>query len=156
MKKKNGSGVDETASRPAQKKRVARLYKVYEKAQDKLDQFRGQHEEVFEHFSQLANERNVALDQAKRAMRETGIGMGPIEVIEQATRVFDGKYLYTKFKEQKELRSELVNVEFKVNAKGFDRLVQAGDIDPKIASRAVIDIKRIKKALHVPSEIVID
>ena len=138
------------------KKRVARLFSVYDKAQQKLDTFRAQHEAVFEQFVQLANERNVALDQVKRAVRETGVEVGPMEVSISRKRIFDGEYLYKRFKGRKELRQAVVKLEFKVDSKGFDHLVQAGEIDAATAQRAVVEIKESNRVLHAPVEIVVD
>lgn len=137
-------------------KRVKRLYNVYDKAQQKLDAFRAQHEDVFERFSQLANERNVALDQAKRAVRETGVEVGMMEVSISRKRIFDGEYLYKRFKNRKDLRKAVVALDFKVDTKGFDHLVQAGEIDAPTAQRAVLEIKESNRVLHAPNEIVVD
>lgn len=137
-------------------KRVKRLYEVYDRAQRKLDMFRNEHEEVFERFVQLANERNVALDQVKRAVRETGIEVGMMEVSVSRRRVFDGEYLYKRFKNRKDLRKSLVSLEFKVDTKGFDQFVQAGEIDAGTAQRAILEIKESNRVLHAPSEIVVD
>lgn len=142
-------------SDPSQK-RVKRLYGVYEKAQQKLDMFRNEHEEVFEKFVQLANERNVALDQVKRAVRETGVEVGMMEVSISRKRIFDGEYLYKRFKNRKDLRKAVVSLEFKVDTKGFDHLVQAGEIDAGTAQRAVVEIKESNRVLHAPNEIVVD
>jgi hypothetical protein len=138
------------------KQRVTRLYNTYDKAQHKLDSFRASHEEVFEKFVQLANERNVALDQVKRAVRETGVEVGMMEVSISHKRIIDGEYLYKRFKNRKDLRQAVVKLKFEVDTKGFDHLVQAGEIDAATAQRAVLEIKESNRVLHAPNEIVVD
>ena len=137
-------------------KRVKRLYGIYDRAQQKLDLFREEHEEIFERFTQLTNERNVALDQVTRAVRENGVGVGMMEVSVSNKRVFDGEYLYKKYKNNKALRSEILDIQFKVNVKGFDKKVQSGDIDVETAKRAVVDIQRSNRVLNAPKEMVVD
>jgi hypothetical protein len=138
------------------KKRVARLWSNYDRAQRRLDSFRAQHEDVFEKFVQLANERNVALDQVTRAVRETGIPVGMMEVSIKRKRIIDGEYLYNRFKNRKDLQAAVVNLEFKVNTKGFDQLIQAGEIDAETAQRAVLEIQESNSVLHAPKEMVVD
>ena len=70
--------------------------------------------------------------------------------------MFDGEYLYKKYKNNKALRSEILDIQFKVNVKGFDKKVQSGDIDVETAKRAVVDIQRSNRVLNAPKEMVVD
>jgi hypothetical protein len=138
-----------------ERKRIDRLYKIYGKAQQELDEFQAHHESIFERFSQIVNERNVALDQLKRGCRETGLSAGPLEVSVQRTRVFDGKRLWEIYRERKDLRNAIVTREYKVDTKAFDQLVQAGEITADVAQEVITEIKTTYKVLHSPPELVV-
>lgn len=139
----------------SEKKRVERLAREYKKAQDVLEDYIGEYDDIFEQYSILANERNVRLDKLKRAVRETGISAGPLEVSISRSRTFDGKFLFEHFADRVDIQQALVEVVFKVNTSNFDALVQAGEIQAGEAQRAVTGVKTTHRVLHAPPDIVV-
>ena len=136
------------------KRRVDRLAREYRKAQEAVDDYVNEYEDIFEQFSVLANERNIRLDKLKRAVRETGIAAGPLEVSASRRREFDGKFLYHHFKDREDIQKALVEVQFKVNTSKFVALVLSGEIEADEAQQAVLGVKTIYRVLHSPPEIV--
>lgn len=138
-----------------EQKRVQRLAREYQKAQADLDEFISEYEDIFDQYSIKANERNVRLDKLKRAVRETGISAGGLEVSMSRKRVFDGKFLFEHFADRVDIQQALVEVQFKVNTSNFDALVQAGEIQASEAQKAVLKIQTTNRVLHAPPEIVV-
>jgi polyhydroxyalkanoate synthesis regulator phasin len=138
-----------------EKKAVDRLAKEYQRAQNNLDEFVAEYENVFDEYSIRANERNVRLDKLKRKVRETGLSAGPLEVSISRRRVFDGKRLYDMLVDREDIRKALVQIEFKVNTSNFDAMVQAGEISATEAQAAVKEIKATNRVLHTPPDIVV-
>ena len=138
-----------------EKKAVDRLAKEYQKAQNALDEFVGEYEDIFDEYSIKANERNVRLDKLKRKVRATGISGGPLEVSISRRRVFNGKLLYDMLTDREDIQKAIVEIDYKVNTSNFDTLVQAGEIPATEAQAAVKEIKVTYRVLHAPPDIVV-
>jgi chromosome segregation ATPase len=135
------------------KRKVQRLTRAYNKAQEELDNYQEEYEDILAEFEKLAIERNIALDKLKRGCKEARISSGPFEIVTQRNRVFDGNYLYDSI-EDDEIRDAVVQIQYKVQPAMFDKFVQAGGIDAKTAQKSISEIKEIVKALNSPPEIV--
>lgn len=142
-------------SKTPDRKRVDRLAREYRKAQEALDEYVDEYDDIFEEYSIKATERNVRLDKLKRAVRETGIAAGPLEVSIQRKRIFDGRFLYEHFSDRRDVQQALVEVQFKVNTTNFDHLVQAGEIQADEAQKAVKEVKTTHRVLHSPPDVVV-
>jgi len=138
-----------------EKKAVDRLARNYRKAQNALDEFIAEFEDIFDEYSVKANERNVCLDKLKRKVRETGISAGPLEVSVSRKRVFDGEKLFKMFADRVDMQQALVEINFKVNTSNFDAMVQAGEIQAAEAQAVVKEVKTTHRVLHAPPEIVV-
>jgi hypothetical protein len=135
------------------KRKVSRLAKKYQKAQDNLDAFTETNAEFFETYSVLAIDRNIKLEKLRRAVKSTGIAAGPLNVAPSGRRSFDGLYLYKKFADRPDIQEALVTIEYKVDRRRFDALVQTGEIEPKTASKAITSVVPINSVLNSPPDI---
>lgn len=131
-------------------KRVRRLEKKYEKANDELRNFEEQHADVFDEMRKLATLREAVLQELEIAVRETRIGAAGMQISIVPKREFDGAYLYEAFKHDPATRDRLVRVEYKVVSKEFDSLQKLGLIRASIADRAVTDVKEEVRVNHRP------
>lgn len=136
-----------------ERKRVERLAREYKRSQEKIDAFVEWHEEIFDEYRALAIDRNIKLDKYKRALRETGVSAGPLEVSKSRKRIFDGEYLFNRFSDDKEIQQALIEVEYKVNKANFDAFVQSGRIEVKDAQKAIKKVTESNRVLHSPPEI---
>lgn len=152
-KKASQELLDRKVGSEKSRRKVQRLARAYQKAQDELDHYQEEYEDILENFEKLAIERNIALDKLKRGCKESRISAGPIEISTQRNRVFDGEYLYNTI-EDEEIRDNVVTIQYKVQPAVFDKLVQSGTIDAKTAQKSITRINEIVRALNTPPEIV--
>lgn len=131
-------------------KRVRRLEKKYEKANDELREFEEQHADIMDELRKLATLREAVLQELEIAVRETGIGAAGMQITLIPKREFDGAYLYDTFKDDPDIRDRLVKVEYKVVPKEFDSLQKMGLISGRIADRAITDVKETTRVDHRP------
>lgn len=143
---------EKTKDSKSAKRKVDRLAKSYREAQEALDEYQEEYEDILDGFEKLAIERNIALDKLKRGCKDARMSAGPLEIVVQKNRVFDGKYLYDKL--DGDIRDKIVEVQYKVKPAIFDKFVQSGDIEPKMAKKSVAEMKEVIKALNSPPEIV--
>ena len=144
---------EKTAGAKSAKRKVERLARAYRQAQTALDNYHEEYEDILAEFERLAIERNIALDKLKRGCKETKMSAGPFDIIVSQTREFDGGYLYESLDDS--IRDEVVEIQYKVKPKMFDKYVQSGHIITKIAQKAVVGTSESPKALNGPKEIVL-
>jgi len=131
-------------------KRVRRLEKKYEKANQDLRNFEEANSNVFDELRKLATLREAVLQELEIAVRETRIGAAGMQVSIIAKREFDGEYLWKAFEGVPDTRDRLVKIEYKVNTKEFDSLQRSGMINSRIADKAVVDVKDQIRIDHRP------
>jgi hypothetical protein len=131
-------------------KRVRRLEKKFEKANQDLRDFEEDHAEIFDELRKLATLREAVLQELEIAVRETRIGAAGMQVTIVPRREFDGAYLWKAFEGVPDTRDRLVHIEYKVNTKEFDSMQRAGMISGRIAEKAVVDVKDQVRIDHKP------
>lgn len=131
-------------------KRVKRLEKKYQKANEELRKFEEDHADIFDELRKLATLREAVLQELVTAVRETRINAAGMQVTIVPKREFDGEYLWNAFKNDPATRDRLVRLEYKVVTKEFDSLQRQGLIRGSIADRAVTDVKDEVRINHQP------
>ena len=137
----------------AGRKRVNRYYRKFKEAQEKLNKFMMDNEEVIEQFDALSDEYNACLDKLQRACREEEFGIGPISVSHRESPVFNGEYLYKILENQPEIRDELITVQYKVKKPVFERLAKSGVLSSAQSKKAVADVKHSVALSGVPESV---
>lgn len=137
----------------AGRKRVNRYYRKFKEAQERLNKFMMDNEEVMEQLDGLSDEYNACLDKLQRACREEEFGIGPISVAHRQSPVFNGEYLYKLFENQPEIRDEMITIQYKVKKPVFERLAQSGMITNAQAKKAVTEVKHSVALSGVPESV---
>lgn len=136
-------------------KRVKRLERKFQKANEELRQFEEDHADIFDEMRKLATLREAVLQELETAVRETRIGAAGMQITVVPMREFDGEYLWDAFKHDPQTREKLIRVSYKVNTKEFDSLQRLGLINGRVADRAVVDVKEQVRIDHRPKSFVL-
>lgn len=116
-------------------KPVARAEAAFYEAQDALNEFKEENEEFMTELARLVDIRERARERLIAAVTDHRFGAGGLRISRSVPRVFDGELLFTSL--PKEIRDEVVTVNYKVDRKKFDRAVEEGRIDQATAEAAV-------------------
>lgn len=136
-------------------RRVARLEKKFQQANDALRRFEEENSEVLDELRKRATLREAVLQELETAVRETRLTAAGMQVSVVARRDFDGKYLWDEFANDPELRDRFVKVEYKVVAREFDSLQRRGLIKASIVEKAVVDVKDEVRLLNRPKSFIL-
>lgn len=94
-------------------KRVKRLERKFQKANEELRQFEEDHADIFDEMRKLATLREAVLQELETAVRETRIGAAGMQITVVPMREFDGEYLWDAFKHDPQTREKLIRVDRK-------------------------------------------
>lgn len=147
-------------------KKVSRYYKKFRDAEEAVDsylnevggalaesQYISEPSDFLEALEKRIDDREVARVQLERVVREEQTGIGPITVQNRTVVSYDGAYLYDLFKDNPEVRDQLVEVQYKVKSSAFTKLAHEGTINAKQAGKAVTGRKNTVALRGVPTKI---
>lgn len=121
---------------------VDELQDRFDELGQRIEQLKRENPEVFAELKELLSEQNSVLDQMTTLCRQLELSTLMVTATPSFKREFDGRKLHKALAGFPELRKRVINIEYRVIAKEYDRAVQKGEIDETVASTAIKSLAR--------------
>lgn len=122
------------AGKAAQRVRDAEA--TFYAAHEELVGWEDAHEDLMSEFRTRVDARETAREVLELAVSDTGLPGGGMQVVPVKKRTFNGERLHYLI-EDEELRNRLVQLQYKVITKEFDKALDTGELDKDLAKQAV-------------------